>query len=87
MDKFFFVKMTFFLCAKKFCGPRWTGGVRNGTFEGDPALMFFTSPFSCFPFFVFSLKKCVFFSSYSFFLSNMFTTGICIRVQLWIVPP
>ena len=44
------IKMTIFLCENLICGPRWTGRVRNGPSEDDPASMFFISLFSFYNF-------------------------------------
>ena len=56
------IKMTIFLCENLICGPRWTGRVRNGKFEGDPAFMFAICLFIFTIFQFFSQKMFVFFS-------------------------
>ena len=69
------IKMTIFLCENLICGSRWTGRVRNGPSEGDPASMFFISFFFFLQFFNSFLKK------YFLFLFQIcFTVSIGIRV-------
>ena len=71
------IKMTIFLCENFICGPRWTGRVRNGPFEGDPAFMF---AISLFHFYNFSIlfSKIVFLCLFQI----CFTANIGIRVSL-----
>ena len=63
--------MTIFLVKIRFLDLGGQGGVRNGPFEGDLAIMFFSVLFACFPFLFFPKKKFIF-PFFCVFLFQMF---------------